>query len=706
MASILKVDTIQDQSGNNIINESADTITIGASGDTITIPSGATLSTASFSSTGIDDNADATAITIDSSERVGIGTASPGAKLEIQTGSDWGNIINSTYAGTQYLQQFEYNGTSIGRIRGDNSSISIESGSNLILQTVNTERMRITSAGNVGIGTTAPEVPLSVVGLDTQIHFGEASDGGGYLMSEADGQFRISGGAGFKVGGTGWRAKATEAAIIGHDSGGDIKFFNDTGLTVGNSFTPTERMRIDSSGNVGIGETSPGTLLDIKGVAGANNRITFNTTDAGINGNVLGGFVAENQTDSVGQITVRRESAVDDGYIVFETQATGGGLAERMRINSSGNVGIGTSSPSQKLDVNGTSRVAGLLQTFNTGLFTTDGALSNYSSTNGVYLNGNAAGWLRINGDGSNASCIQVNGASVGTAPNTIQFLTNSAQRMRITSTGNVGIGTTNPTGNLHVNSGTITGANTLVVESDNTVNSGSVNPVVVIRRNSTSASRLGGIYYQALNSSSAATSYALIEGQVTSSTAGAESGYLRIGVRGSGTLNDCFRLNADSTLNFMQSSGGIYLGTTTPVAANLLDDYEEGLHEATLTPSTSGSVALGGTENTLSYVKIGNLVNVQGALGVNVPSSPVGYIKISMPFTAASLLENADNSACSLFINNVNSATVGDFIGYILNGTSELRIFLGDTTYAEADSAQQLRSGTSITLNVSYRTT
>jgi hypothetical protein len=44
MASILKVDTIQDQSGNNIINESADTITIGASGDTVTIPAGATIS--------------------------------------------------------------------------------------------------------------------------------------------------------------------------------------------------------------------------------------------------------------------------------------------------------------------------------------------------------------------------------------------------------------------------------------------------------------------------------------------------------------------------------------------------------------------------------------------------------------------------------------------------------------------------------------
>jgi len=43
MTAILKVDTIQDTSGNNIINESSDTITIGASGDTITIPSGATI---------------------------------------------------------------------------------------------------------------------------------------------------------------------------------------------------------------------------------------------------------------------------------------------------------------------------------------------------------------------------------------------------------------------------------------------------------------------------------------------------------------------------------------------------------------------------------------------------------------------------------------------------------------------------------------
>ena len=68
MASILKVDTIQDQDGNNIINESGNTITIGASGDTITIPT-------------------STAITIDSSENVGIGTSSPSEKLHIADGT-------------------------------------------------------------------------------------------------------------------------------------------------------------------------------------------------------------------------------------------------------------------------------------------------------------------------------------------------------------------------------------------------------------------------------------------------------------------------------------------------------------------------------------------------------------------------------------------------------------------------------------------
>ena len=53
MTAILKVDTIQDTAGNNIINESSDTITIGASGDTITVPSGATINLSNATQTGV-----------------------------------------------------------------------------------------------------------------------------------------------------------------------------------------------------------------------------------------------------------------------------------------------------------------------------------------------------------------------------------------------------------------------------------------------------------------------------------------------------------------------------------------------------------------------------------------------------------------------------------------------------------------------------
>ena len=385
MSSILKVDTIQDQSGNNIINESGNVITIGASGDTITVPAGATVS--GFTSAGIDDNATSTAITISSDEDVTftedilLGDSKKaifgaGSDFEILHNSVTGNLFNLAanpleihQAGTNsvlqlyrdpgngVIAQFFGSTTEVGSIATDTSLLKINAVSALSFSTNNgsermsissagkisigtstpegmlritnagqtsetlltledtggsgahsqitlknttgtvasllttsdnlefrvddatvfanisgTEHMRIKSSGLVGIGTSAPEVALSVVGLDTQIHFSEAPDSGGYLMSEAAGQFGISGGAGFKVGGTGWRAKSTEAAIIRHDSGGDIKFFSDTSLTVGNSFTPTERMRLHSNGvisstggialGVGIANTASNVLDD------------------------------------------------------------------------------------------------------------------------------------------------------------------------------------------------------------------------------------------------------------------------------------------------------------------------------------------------------------------------------------------------------------------------------------------------------------
>jgi len=73
--------------------------------------------------------------------------------------------------------------------------------------------------------------------------------------------------------------------------------------------------------------------------------------------------------------------------------------------------------------------------------YSTDGALSNYSSTNGVYLNGNTAGWLRLAGDGTQASYIQITGATYSTS-NQIQFITGGSQRATIDASGNLLVGT------------------------------------------------------------------------------------------------------------------------------------------------------------------------------------------------------------------------------------------------------------------------
>ena len=101
--------------------------------------------------------------------------------------------------------------------------------------------------------------------------------------------------------------------------------------------------------------------------------------------------------------------------------------------------GNGTSafSSASTLSYNATSglTVNGITQIANTTLYQTDATLSNYSAANAVYLNGNSAGWLSLQADGTQATQIQIYGSS-NASPNIIRFLTANAERMRITATG------------------------------------------------------------------------------------------------------------------------------------------------------------------------------------------------------------------------------------------------------------------------------
>lgn len=146
---------------------------------------------------------------------------------------------------------------------------------------------------------------------------------------------------------------------------------------------------------------------------------------------------------------------------------------------------------------------------------------------------------------------------------------------------------------------------------------------------------------------------------------------------------------------------GNLYIGGTA--SANALDDYEEGTHTATVTGSSSGSLTLNGSYNTLAYTKVGQTVHVTGLLIATSVSSGTGYIKISLPFNING--GYTGRTAHPTLIAG-SSANVRDFTGITVQGESFLRLYLGDGTTLQDDSFQTISANSSdIYVNITYRT-
>ena len=147
-----------------------------------------------------------------------------------------------------------------------------------------------------------------------------------------------------------------------------IQFFVDSASVVadGSPVTPTERMRIANSGNIGIGTTSPANDLHIQASVGATMKIE-NTSADGVElnldadrtseNNVLGVFGGQWDGRAVGQMQILAGPDTvnkDDGKLTLRTAAPGGSMTTAITIDENQNVGIGTTAPSSKLHVAGT----------------------------------------------------------------------------------------------------------------------------------------------------------------------------------------------------------------------------------------------------------------------------------------------------------------------------------------------------------------
>ena len=230
---------------NKLSPRSGTTVTLGDSGDTITIPSGVTLANSgtftNFQSTGIDDNATSTAITIDSSQNVGIGTASPQNKLHLDIGTDNTGIrVNSTDATTGIA--LADNGGSIVTQTTSSGAFRVLVGGDANTPGDNSsEAMRIDSYGNVGIGTSSPTSLLHIYSAEPTLII---QDGGLYGTNATPAlSFQDANGAMGSI-----NYSSTGLMRINQVKNNDLTFATNN----------TEHMRIDSSGNLLVGQTTNG----------------------------------------------------------------------------------------------------------------------------------------------------------------------------------------------------------------------------------------------------------------------------------------------------------------------------------------------------------------------------------------------------------------------------------------------------------------
>ena len=451
----------------------------------------------------------------------------------------------------------------------------------------NAEKLATTSTG------------IDVTGTATMD--GLTVDGDGLLYSASNVEMRGNANVRISLGTAGTSGANNNSNWI-YGNGTNLRFNNAGGFysweTLG-----TERMRIDSSGNVGIGASSVESTLHLQAASagGRGATLTIDNNASSTVGNESQITFLTDAGASVAGIANARIKAINTNAgsgaaaLTFTTW-NGSAEGERMRIDASGNVGIGGTPSSHRLEVKGGNNIA-------------------------KFYSDSTASELKIA-----SPTVDVIGLYTGTS-DALTFGTASTERMRIDSSGNLLVGMSSS--NYAVAGSQLgTGGNNFMTRSG-------AQPLLLNRLSNDGDIALfmkDGTAVGSIGTESATTYYAGKYAGLKMNYYNASSSVINP-VTPSGVNRDGVDDLGFSVSRFRDLflSGGVYLGGTG--AANKLDDYEEG----TWTPVT------GPTSSTATYqyrsgyyTKVGNLVTCTFGLKHNGGVWTSGEATISgLPFTA-----------------------------------------------------------------------
>jgi hypothetical protein len=411
--------------------------------------------TSAAGTTNFVNDTDAPILTLKNSGNVGIGITNPIYALDINapldplrlqglaTGAVTDDVVTTDAVGvlkrttaTNFIQSNAWglDGNTAGAIK----NIGTKDNFDLPFITNNTEKMRLTSSGNVGIGMTAPTNKLDVVG-NIKTNLSAANFTGVELQPVSANNARLR----FTAADNSVRYNFD--ATLNATSSNDVLSLNTNAVS--------NVMVWKGDGNTGVGISNPLYKLDIsattnpvrvQGLATGATSDDLITADAGgvLKKTTTASFIQNNAWALDGNTAgaIKNIGTKDNFDLPFITNNI-----EKMRVLANGNIGIGTTAPTQKLHI------------FN----------------GNINIDGSATPALRLN-DGAATALVQLSSNALELnqqLANPITFKTNNIERMRVVETGNVGIATTTPNSTVQINGSFSTAIATKITDYTITAN-------------------------------------------------------------------------------------------------------------------------------------------------------------------------------------------------------------------------------------------